>query len=594
MKFKERLQARIATFASDSKSRVDVAALTASYEERILGLLDRLRLEEKKLRSAVLDRPALVDLWPLHLLDGKGENQGSEELHWARVAFDQSEQAATNRLPSWPSEISQADIADLLQDSREPAAMPLVKALRAGWFYPREGLIAVADAAYQSSPGGEALVHGRRKLQQPLEVALQLFPLNECILLLNLIREVHSNATRRFIPISSRKEGRAAFGVISQGSKGPWLTEQSEWTDTKVELVWGGKPQPMQFAFEFGQGFEPALVKGILDELQADGLRDYLCLHRMAAEQGRTGTITWTWKEHSERTRYTRRIEQDNLSDSEAKAAVTSRLRRLKQGEIRQWRLKPETGRLGWVRMGPFGFIDIPAGVDAPDRTLERARIEINPVIYHGAHRKNIGSHFALLHEEVLSLDGPSLRLAVMLAFDFRYARDEGGGVRRSTRVLWEHANTRGGLPEKRRWPAADESLQRALDRLQKLDVIGSWSRESGAASANLMYDINPTTAWRDQVIHAVPPVLPVSTVNLPRIGSEFRQWRVDRNLSQNALAKLLEVGLATIKRAEMAPKERLGRALYKALRVRSLDAGEAPPVIGDSELLYQSSEDAD
>jgi hypothetical protein len=574
MKIRQRMATRLgATSDIDARDANTITALAEAYEERILDLVERLRLDERRLRSAVLDRASLVDLWPLVAHDPTGQ-LSFEGFHWARVAFPEDQQPSTG-LPAWPSDISQSDLADLIDQAGDKDAEPLVKALRAGWFFPRVGLIGIADDAYEPS----SLKTAGRRLRPALEGALRKFPLNECILLLTIIRAVRADAARRFIPISSRAESRAAVAVMSQGSRGPWLTEQAEITKSKLELVWDGKPQPMQFAFEFNEGFDGAVVRGILDELQEDGLRDYLCLHRMAAEQGRTGTITWTWAEHRERTRYARRIHQNNITDSSAASDVSRRLWRLKRGEIREWRLKPD-GRRGWVRIGPFGFIDIPAGLDAPDKSLERARIEINPVLYAGAHRKNtIGKHFALLHEEVLSLDGSTLRLAVLLGFDFRIARDEGGRVRRSTRVLWEHANTRGGRPEQRRWGSADEALQRALDRLQTLGVIGEWHRAPGPPAPDTIYEIQPSAAWRDQVLLEVPPLLPPSTVSLPKTGAELREWRHSRKLSQEALSQLLDVGLATVKRAEMQPSESLGQALRKALATRrTLDAQTVAP----------------
>ena len=210
------------------------------------------------------------------------------------------------------------------------------------------------------------------------------------------------------------------------------------------------------------------MIPGILAELHAEGLRDYLVLHRMAAEHGRSGAFNWSWREHRERTAYARRVARGNLTDEHAAEQVTERLWRLKGAEVRQTVRRPD-GQEAWVRIGPFGLIDIPAAIQH-GTSLERARIALNPALYEGAHKDAAQPHFALLPDEALTLEGPRLRLAVLVTLAMRYARDEHGVVVRSAAALWEDLTTHGGVPAQKRWPRAATVLQRALEQLTKLN----------------------------------------------------------------------------------------------------------------------------
>jgi hypothetical protein len=557
MKLRDRLHVRLSSLLEGTPHGARVDALAEHFEAAIVDLVDRLRLGERRLRSAVLARVSLAERWVLMNPPGT-EDVAIREA--ARLLFMEEMKRLTPAGPHqvWPPGVSQEEIADFIEHSGDPAGEPLVKALRDGWFYPQEGLIGVARAAY---------IKGSFEHPPALRIALDRYPLTECLLLLSIVREIRADAARKMIPVSSRKESRAAVAVISQGPRGPWAQSFIR-TESLIELVWDGKPRQEQLALNLGPGFEVSVVKGVLKELREDGLRDYLCLHRMAAEQGRTGAITWTWREHRERTRYARRIEQNHVSEEAAAAAVTARLWRLARAEVRQSITRPDGAR-AWVRVGPFGLIDIPAGLDAPSKSLERARIVINPALYEGAHRDTIGQHFALLHEEVLSLDGPTLRLAALLGFDARFECDSGGSVVRKASTLWEYSNTRGGAPERRRWPAADEVLQRSLDNLVKVGAIGSWSREEGPASPEIRYEIHPTVTWRDQLVHGVPPQMPPSRAGLPRTGGEFKAWREVHGLTQVQAADQLGLGIATVRRAEANQSKELGPKFMRKLMGR-------------------------
>jgi hypothetical protein len=356
----------------------------------------------------------------------------------------------------------------------------------------------------------------------------------------------------------------------------------------KVVLQWNGSPRSSQLAIPdqsvvVGKRIDEDLVCAILDELHADGLRDWIVLHRMAAQHGRTGKFVWSWREHREQTAYARRITSKNLTDEEANREVMARLWKLKGAEL--WELVGErNGDETWKRVGPFGLIDIPLiGKKKHGHSLELAGILMNPELYTGA-TKSANAYFALLPNEVLDLDGPCLRLATLLAFEMRYARDQEGILTRTAGVLWEYATVRGGQPDPKRWAEAASTLHRALDELVRSGALGTWSQiDPEEVTPATRYELRPARWWRDQVILDVPPEMGPPRSTRPTNGAELKAWREKRGWSQEEAAVKLSVGRSTLQRAEVASNEKkpLGRALVKALTKFSPEdppPGSPPP----------------
>ena len=421
-----------------------------------------------------------------------------------------------------------------------------------------------ANRAFSATSVRELITNPYGNVDEPRDRACRRWPILACARIVSAERAVHEDRARRIVPLPSSDAARAAFAVVSQGPNGPWTP--SLVAGSTLELVWDGKPRPYNLSLDLGPVFEGAIVEGILAELAADGLRDWLVLHRMAAEQGRSGALTWRWSEHRERTAYDRRIRSDNVGDAEQAEAVTRRLLRLKRAELKQSVVRAD-GKVAWARIGPFGLLDIPAAVEAADRSLELARLTINPALYRGAERGAARPHFTLLPDDALSLSGERLRLATLLAIQMRYARDDGGAVTLKASTLWEWMGL--GRPPRTRWARLTDTLAKALRDLETAGVLGGWEREAGPPAAEARYELRPPAWWRDQVIHGVTPALPPSRATLPRTGEELRAWRSAHGLSQAAAADALGVGKRTIVRAELAPAEPLGRALSTALANR-------------------------
>ena len=110
--------------------------------------------------------------------------------------------------------------------------------------------------------------------------------------------EIERGRERRVVPFGASKLSRAALHAISAGPRGPGR-ESMHFEGDRLVLYWKGST-PVQLALPWTEpGF--AALQVILQALKEDGVRDWLILHRLAAEQGRTGDFAWLWAEHRQR-----------------------------------------------------------------------------------------------------------------------------------------------------------------------------------------------------------------------------------------------------------------------------------------------------
>jgi len=327
-------------------------------------------------------------------------------------------------------------------------------------------------------------------------------------------------------------------------------------------VAWDGRPQDRgQKSFAFAVEAPTADVfRDILKELGAEGLRDYVILHRMAAEQGRTGRFRWTWEAHKRATAHEARVRTGKRRDDDTKRATLGRIARLRRAELHV-EAEDARGRRHWRVVGEAPLVSITGGVDAPDGDVEGLELVLNPTLYQtaaAASGERGERFFTQLPEAVLSLPALAFSLAVMLAFRWRYAVDEGGAVTIPKAKLHEYMDA--GRWRSGNAAAAEETLSRALGR-----IAGAFGAGCGFADEGDAVRAHPGAAFIAAVVDRVPPSLPASTANVPRTGAELRAWREKRKLSQVDAAAALGVGKRTIVRAELAPAEALPRAFKRA-----------------------------
>lgn len=161
-------------------------------------------------------------------------------------------------------------------------------------------------------------------------------------------------------------------------------------------------------------------------------------------------------------------------------------------------------------------------------------------------------SRYAWIPSSLLEQDPRVVKLGVHLLLQYTNAHaDVGAGlaVRLTMGTLWGWAGLREGrcTPPKRR-VAATSSLERVMDALRGCGIIGTCSALTPAPAA--VIDITPPNWW----LAARKGIIALPTVNLagvPRSGSELRQWRADRGMSQSQVAVVLGTSQASVSKAE-------------------------------------------
>lgn len=329
---------------------------------------------------------------------------------------------------------------------------------------------------------------------------------------------------------------------------------------------WDGRPSGEQLSLAFAlRAPSETVFREILRAMRFEGLRDYVILHRIAGEQGRTGRFRWTWEAHKRATLHDARVRNSTMTDDEARAEVTERIWRLAGAELHAEVYDGD--RRAWRVVGDAPLVSVVGGVEH-GRDLEALYLSLNPALYEGAGHEG-RRYFTQLPEAVLQLPALPFALGVMLAFRWRYERDDGGAVEIGTdelHALMDDARARVGNRA-----AAAKTLRNTLAAVTR--AMGE-----GCAAVDLGGDrwrITPPRAWVDAVVHEALPAMSAAVPRAralaapaappPRTGAELAAWRAARGLSQTAAASALGVSPRTVKYAESDPAGVLGRAFSGA-----------------------------
>lgn len=516
----------------------------ASEVERLAAILvpeefRRAALDVRDARDLLINGWPFPAWWPREALAGHEWFNNLEHLPWGGIV--------------WHPSVAPADVAKWLRE-------------RAG---NHPGAIEVADHLERGYNPGQAIGLEGNETDKPW-TGLR-WTAAGVSLLFAAYSEAKASQRVGTIRHGVTREGRAALELFTVGGGASIDAAGKPWNASAgtgwAEVVWNSRPKPMQLTLT-GFSDEPTwrTVAGILDELKHDGLRDWLILHRMAQQQGASGTIRWAWADHKREATYQRRIKQGVSEDDLAKE-VMDRIVRMKNAELKLCEPTPDGRGVVWRRIGPFGLLDIPTGVDAftrAGRTTRMALIKLNPEIYKGAARDTPRPHFMLVADAVLRMPGPRLALLAMLFCDFQYARDP-NGVRRDLGTLLFYGTLRdGSYTPRKHLAAAQRTLEGHLDALVKEGHLDRYTREQDGGQVS--YQIRPPRWWIDRALLGVPPSYGPSLAAVPRTGRELRDWRTRSGRSQLEVATALGVSARTIIRAEKRPADALTAKLLAAL----------------------------
>lgn len=353
----------------------------------------------------------------------------------------------------------------------------------------------------------------------------------------------------------SLSEGKVVrVGAVRESIAGRRVTWRMEWGER-----WG------QLALALDAP-GPDVFRGVMQKLGAEGLRNYVILHRLAAEQGRTGRFRWTWSAHRRGTVHEARVRRGDRRDDAAKREALEHIGALRRAELHAT-ADDGRGRTAWRVVGDAPLVAVVGGVASRDGDVEGLELVLNPELYRAAAAGERRALFTQLPEAVLTLPARPFALAVMLALLWRYSADAGGSARVSRERLLEYADAggRGGRAD------VSEALSRALARVAAAFGPGCTFDPVEGGEA---YTARPPDAWVAAVVDKVPPCLPPSTARAPVTGAELRTWREEKGLSQSEAAAVTGVSKRTIVRAELDPRAPLPRAFRRATWARWAPGG--------------------
>jgi hypothetical protein len=541
-----------------------------------------------RVRPGVCER--LAEHWSLDDLSGK-QDDGTRDLPTilAPKLKDMECQAERAGLIAprieWPSNISLDDIRATLERSHDDDAKEMALSFREGrWFSVTPDLF---DGMGKLFPG-MLLQRPKNYTFDPKDPYGGYFTEVSSIRLLSSIynpriaalvawaektfTEAHTRAGAFALPSTAVQ--RAALAHVSTGPKSSAWKTVTRMGGRRVFLRvrWEGKLKPVQLALSFTSDITETVLGAVLEELSDDGLLDWLVLHKMADEQGRTGEFRWTWERHRQLAGYDKRVREGwkrhdehgavvRVTDDDLRRACTRHLWQLTRAEL----FDEVDGKLARSPVGDGPFLAITAIGDPkglrPDGDFTVALMAWNKVLYEGAHRDARAPHHTGIPSGIFNLRGPARRLAVFLCLSERMHRDDGMYVTLSETSLMLYAGIRGdGKPSRRHITDARRELARHLEAVHAAisdGSAGTWR----TGPTGRVYDHAPAR-WRvERDLLGAAPDRPALRLDVPRTGIELKAWRDARQLSQREVAELLGVSERTIRTAEKAAAALLPRS---------------------------------
>ncbi len=495
---------------------------------------------------------------------------GVAERIVASVLGGEAPRADATRCIPWawlaPPGVTVPDVLAALRDSPDGDARAAAEVIEESAAEGRDYLLALRD----------------RGLSQwsPRAVAAVLYTMRE-------FRAVHENHPAFAFPTS--EESNAAVNHMTARSSlkrspragdpalAAGLREDVSARRVSIQVQWEGRMLPSQLCFDFDGDVTSEALAVVLDNMADDGLRDWLALHALADMQGRTGAVRWAWEDHRRVAGYAARVAAGGRTsagretDDTLRRAVIARLWQFTRAAL----LVNDGKRLRRIGDGPFAAITVigdAAGLGQRADDFTHAGIAINRALYLGAHCNAKGGdrHFTGITPAVFGLRGGALRLAVFILRAERVNRDRGLRVEFTERQLMQYARVRGdGRPQAKHVEAARAELARYVaavaDAFNAGETPGSLATMTPDPSRLGVYQWTPAR-WRveREQLGAAPdrPALPPP--DRPYTGAALRSWREARELSQADAAKVLGVGVATVKRAEGKGDAPLPRALCR------------------------------
>jgi DNA-binding XRE family transcriptional regulator len=527
-------------------TKIDPLRLAPVAEQHLRWYVEQ--LVDPRYRNAVLER--LVEQWGLFIgaIDLQDLTGSTEIL--ARLAWH------VDRPKTWPMNVAPEDIASALERSRDPRARQILHELHRRRFVPSP------DPRATTPPSTAQTID-----------SLVDMTLIECAIVVVTEKEVRRDLERPMIAVDA---GRAHHDLMTSWTHAPKvigkrhvqrrvprkIREEGEPERYEI-LAPDGRSTQLTLPVEWARSAKEAVTKAIQAWLGPEGVRHWAALLRqLSVEGGRSGSIRWMLERHFDALGYAAETRQD----------LDLRRHTAKQVELftkLELAIYAPNGRLRARQ--PLIAVGTKFDVQRDAKwVLEGMQLQVHPWLYRGVRdfdTGEIGSDWYPAPIELAQIDHRrfpyAIALGLILAMRWRWDWLDG---RDHCPLSGEKLLEAAGLLLSQKDPGRTwATLHHTLDELQRRDALGryEWTGEPWTLAG--ICRLYPPPWARERTIHGLTPVeaLPLPTIVT---GAELRAWRGRKGWTQQQAATALGVSLKTLKRAEQAPTEPLGKAICQGL----------------------------
>ena len=513
---------------------------------------------DKKLRTAVLARSEIIQLWP----------RPRREMGAATFAL----QALTTAIHELPKDEHPPShhLVGYVGDEK-----PVVF-----YYWPGKAAPAVvaewARKSLNTMGRGEAMVEEAKRgvpsdIFLPQDGKLYRIPVAGLALLYLAELDVREGSRKPVIAIDASKVHHDLVGGMrdwpkdGQRHRGREIVNariRSEDIIERVELLAPGGTVQLHLPLPVLEGMQDHAIDALRSLRGAKGLRHWAALLRLfSVEGGRSGTYRWLLDEHLMAMGYDERQRRDPAvradAANEVEALANLELAIYTQGGVlrERRRLLLETGRFE-------------RRVDAQYK-LDGIEFQMNQRVFGGvrASTGEIGAKWMPAPVALATIDHIRFpyahALGMLLAIRVRWRLDEHAD---HLAISGERLLQLAGIPfqtdrAERGW----EKLRRSLDILVKVEQLDRYEWTTGAWSFAGICRIYPSSWLLDRAARGVLPEERPPDRDRPVNGRELKTWRERHGLSQRAMAQRLKVTQQAIAKAEGHPDVPLGHKLRTA-----------------------------
>jgi DNA-binding transcriptional regulator YiaG len=504
---------------------------------------------DPNLRPAVSSRTQLVTRWPLPTHAPDEESRGSRALLRLILALGESDADPDQVFGDviWPGEAAPQQVAEWAR-----AAANQFSAEHGGGGTWGDELVAAA-AADRSLPD-LALKHDGASVH---------LPAYGVALLYLAWKDVETGRRRPAVAIDAARPHHDLVQGWRDTPKDTRKPANFRKSDGRIELLAPGRCVQLSLDLPGEERLSEATIRVLRDWRGWMGLRNWAALQRLlSVEGGREGWVRWTLDAHMAALGYSERARLDPAT----RARVADEVELFTKLELAVY---DRSGKLRERR--PLVHVGTKFDrIKGARWVLDGMELRINPMLYQGVRdlrTGELGSNYGLAPPELAQVDHVrhphTIALGLVLPIRWRLSwADHRDHVRLSGESLLRVAGvTYRRQAAGRAWAA----LRRDLEELQRIGGLGRWEWESAPETLTGIARLYPADWMLDRIARGVTPLeLPPTPSVLT--GSDLREWREARGLTQAIAAQMLGVGVATVKRAEAKADEPVGKALRGAL----------------------------